>query len=233
MRKINRIEMEAARRRCAGTQVKVCGITNEADAVACVEAGAQFLGFNFYARSPRYIAPLTARRVIEGLKPRGVSVKYVGVFVDEEAETVRRVAREANLDAVQLHGSESPPYCQSLKPLSVIKALRVSRTYSPCDAAEYETESLLLDGWLENARGGTGQTFDWRLAQRTRERVARFWLAGGLTAENVGEAVKVVRPFAVDVCSSVELAPGRKDTALVRRFVAAVNEADAAPGVGK
>ncbi len=210
-----------------GTRVKICGITNKIDALACVEAGAHLLGFNFYPGSPRHIRAGAARGIVEAVKERAVSVDCVGVFVNEEIEDVRRIARETHLDAVQLHGDESPEYCVALRPLKVIKALRVNETYDPREAARYSCESVLLDAWREVSYGGTGQTFNWSLACSTRAHVVRLLLAGGLTPENVGEAVKIVQPFAVDVCGGVESAPGRKDIARVRRFIDAVHNASA------
>nr|MBA2339326.1 phosphoribosylanthranilate isomerase [Pyrinomonadaceae bacterium] len=132
-----------------GTRVKICGITNETDALACVEAGAHLLGFNFYFGSPRYVRAEVARGIIEAVKARAASVACVGVFVNEELENVRRIARETHLDAVQLHGDESPEYCAALRPLEAIKALRVNKTYDPREAARYSCESVLLDAWRE------------------------------------------------------------------------------------
>jgi phosphoribosylanthranilate isomerase len=201
-------------------KVKVCGITNSADARAAVEAGADALGFNFYARSPRYINPREARRIVSELPP---SVLCVGVFVNEDgAATVARMAEAAGMSAVQLHGDESPEYCAALGEHEVIKALRAGKDFAPEDAARYPARSILLDAYNAHARGGTGETFDWTLARRTRDVVGRLYLAGGLTPENVAGAIAVVAPYAVDVCSGVELAPGRKDAARVRAFIAAV-----------
>jgi phosphoribosylanthranilate isomerase len=203
-------------------KVKVCGITNLEDALAAVAAGADALGFNFYRRSPRYIAPEAARRIISELPP-AAEVLCVGVFVNEDsAATVARMAAESGVGAVQLHGDESPEYCVALGGQRVIKALRVGEDFAPEQATAYRAESVLLDAYSARARGGTGETFDWELARRTREVVAQLYLAGGLTVENVADALTAVRPYAVDVCSGVELAAGRKDAARVRAFVSAV-----------
>ena len=208
-------------------KVKVCGITSQADALEAVEAGADALGFNFYAGSPRYIAPEEARRIIARLPP---SVLCVGVFVNEDnAAAVARTAEQSGVSAVQLHGDESPEYCAELGGHEVIKALRVGKDFAPEEAARYPARSVLLDAYNARARGGTGETFDWTLARLTREVVAQLYLAGGLTPENVGEAIAVVAPYAVDVCSGVELAPGRKDAARVRAFVAAVRACEKKP----
>ena len=202
-------------------QVKVCGITNLEDALAALAAGADALGFNFYRRSSRYIAPDDARRIIAELPS---SVLCVGVFVNEEsAGMVARMARESGVAAVQLHGDETPEYCAALPGgLEVIKALRTGQDFAPEDAAAFPVRSILLDAFSEAARGGTGETCDWTLARRTREVVARLYLAGGLTPDNVAGAIAAVEPFAVDVCSGVEVSPGRKDAARVRAFIAAV-----------
>lgn len=202
--------------------VKICGITNIEDALASVEAGAHALGFNFYRDSPRYIEPSAARRIIDQLP---TSVLSVGVFVNERREQLERLADEAGVQAVQLHGDESPSYCRELKDLFVIKALRVSSHFEPEQAARYETGAVLLDGFSVRAHGGAGQTFDWSIAARTRPLVAKLFLAGGLNATNVAEAIACVQPYAVDVCSGLEITPGQKDQARVRAFIKAAQDA--------
>jgi len=205
-------------------QVKICGITNLADALAAVEAGADALGFNFYRRSPRFITTAAAHEIIARLPS---SVLTVGVFVNEaEPAQVARIAAQSGVAAVQLHGEESPDYCAALTGQQVIKALRVGDSFTPEQAARYRTHAILLDAFSPHAHGGTGLSFDWSLARRTRELVARLFLAGGLTPANVGAAIAAVRPFAVDVCSGVEAAPGRKDAKKLRAFVAAVRTAN-------
>lgn len=206
------------------TQVKICGITNTEDALAAVEAGAGLLGFNFYPKSPRYVSPGDVRRIVEQLPEH---VKGVGVFVNEDAEGVVRIASEAGVASVQLHGDETPQFCATLRGLSIIKALRVGKDFRVEDATKFDTDAMLLDAYVKDFRGGTGHTFDWSIAKRTREVVRRLVLAGGLTPENVAAAVKSVRPYAVDVCSGVETAPGRKNFQLMRRFVEAVHEVEA------
>jgi phosphoribosylanthranilate isomerase len=199
--------------------VKVCGITNLEDALAAVEAGADALGFNFYRRSPRYIVPDEARRIIEQLPS---TVMSVGVFVNEgEPQAVARIADLAGLNAIQLHGDETPSYCRALRGLFRIKALRASRDFRPETVREYETDAILLDAYTKEARGGTGQIVDWDVARRVRELVPQLFLAGGLSPENVAGAIAAVRPYAVDACSSLESAPGRKDNGRVRAFIAA------------
>ena len=205
-------------------RIKICGITSLNDALAAIDAGADALGFNFYRRSPRYVAPALARSIIERLP---AEVLCVGVFVNEESpEAVERLAAESGVGAVQLHGEESPEFCAALqRGRAVIKALRVGERFAPEQTLDYGADAILLDAFSTRARGGTGETFDWTLARRTRELVPQLYLAGGLTPANVREAVRAVRPFAVDVCSGVELSPGRKSPELMGRFVAAARAA--------
>jgi phosphoribosylanthranilate isomerase len=200
-------------------KVKICGITNLEDALAAVSAGADALGFNFYRRSSRFIEPEAARRIVDQLPAR---VLTVGVFVNEgEPDAVARIADRARVAAAQLHGDEPPHYCRALKDHLVIKALRVGPEFEPESAAEYETDAILLDAFSGQARGGTGNVIDWRLARRTRELVPKLFLAGGLSPENVAEAIRAVEPYGVDACSRLECAPGRKDASLVSAFIAA------------
>jgi phosphoribosylanthranilate isomerase len=203
-------------------RVKICGITNFEDALASVEAGAYALGFNFFRDSPRYIEPSAARRIIDKLP---TSVLTVGVFVNKSSEEVMRFANAARVRAVQLHGDESPAYCRELQSLFVIKALRVSSDFEPEKAADYETGAILLDGFTAGAYGGAGQNFDWSIAARTRPLVAKLFLAGGLNAINVAEAIACVQPYAVDVCSALEITPGKKDQSRVRAFIDAARKA--------
>ena len=204
------------------TLVKVCGITNLEDALAALEAGADMLGFNFYARSPRYVTPSDARRIIERM-PEGLTC--VGVFVNEPSpDDVLEIARESGVTSVQLHGDETAEFCRALAEFTIIKALRVGKDYNVESATAFETDAVLLDAYRPDAFGGTGHTFDWSLARATREAVPRLFLAGGLKPSNVAAAIESVAPFAVDVCSGVETSPGRKSFQLMRDFVAAVRE---------
>ncbi len=200
--------------------VKICGITNLKDALAAVSAGADALGFNFYKQSPRYIAPSAALKIIEQLPD---SVMSVGVFVNAGGpDEVARVADQIGLKAVQLHGDESPAYCRALKGRFVIKALRVAEGFEPSRVKEFETDAILLDAYSRRARGGTGRVVDWDVAREVRELHPKLFLAGGLSAENVADAVTAVRPFAVDACSSLESEPGKKDFGRVRAFIETV-----------
>lgn len=208
------------------TKIKICGITNLADALAAVEAGADELGFNFYAGSARFVEPSAARRIVEQL-PR--EVLCVGVFVNEETpEDVLTKARESGVGAAQLHGEETPEFCRGLKELKTVKALRVGEDFNAEAVKLYETDAVLLDAFCRVARGGTGQTFDWTIARRVRALVPQLYLAGGLTHENVAGAIASVRPDAVDACSGIESAPGKKDFGRVRAFISVVREADRA-----
>ncbi|HXD33317.1 MAG TPA: phosphoribosylanthranilate isomerase [Pyrinomonadaceae bacterium] len=199
--------------------VKICGITNLDDALTSVEAGAGALGFNFYRLSPRYIEPRDARAIIERLP---ANVLKVGVFVNEAApEIVEAIAREAGVDALQLHGDESPDFCVALKHRYVIKALAVTSDFEPTRVLDYEVEAIMLDGFHKHRRGGTGNTFDWSIARRTGDLFPKLFLAGGLSPENIAAAIHEAQPFAVDACSALEIEPGKKDHELVRSFVAA------------
>lgn len=203
--------------------VKICGITNPEDALAAVEAGADALGFNFWRPGKRYVAPEPAADIIAGLPG---AVWKVGVFVNEEISTVLRIARLAKLTAVQLHGAESPAYLESLGEYEKLKAIRVDSGFEAARLAEYRAATaLLLDG-VGVTPGGTGNSFDWSRAIEAKK-FGRVILAGGLTPENVSEAIRRVRPWGVDVASGVESAPGRKDHARMRAFVRAARDAAA------
>jgi len=205
-------------------RVKVCGITNLNDARACVKAGAYALGFNFYPKSPRYLPPLEASEIIRQL-PDGVFA--VGVFVNEpDSAAITTAAKRAGIHAVQLHGEESPSFCNSLNDLFIIKALRVGDDFNPAEAANFQTDAILLDAFKAGVYGGTGRSFDWTVAASTKDFVRKLFLAGGLNATNVGPAIKTVQPYAVDVCSGVESSPGRKDPAKLGAFMDAIRKAD-------
>jgi phosphoribosylanthranilate isomerase len=196
------------------TRVKICGITNWDDARLSVDLGASALGFNFYPASPRAISPADAWKIIRRLPP---FVEAVGVFVDWPVLVVEAMARALHLGAVQLHGSESPKAMGELgRKHCVIKAVQVGRGFRLASLSKYRrADALLLDGFARGLHGGTGRTVDWKLARAAR-RYGRIILAGGLTPENVAEAIRVVDPFAVDVASGVEARPGRKDPAQLR-----------------
>lgn len=209
----------------ANVKVKICGITNWTDARRAVEAGAQFLGFNFYRPSPRYIQVAAARRIIRRL-PDGVAA--VGVFVNESEANMLAIARRVGLDYLQLHGDEPPEQVARLKrEIAVIKAIRVRDSFRPKQLDSFgRASAILLDGFDAHRHGGTGKKFNWRLA-RGSNGSRRIFLAGGLTPENVAEAIRVARPYAVDVCSGVEARPGRKDPARMVALMWAVKAAEA------
>lgn len=207
-------------------RVKICGITNVEDAFAAVEAGADALGFNFYRKSPRYIKPERARAIIEQLPP---FVTPVGIFVNEDdLDAMARIVVEAGLAVVQLHGDESPALCRRVaERWRVIKAVRVGPEFHPHELALYPAHAILLDAARAGAYGGTGERFDWMLARRAKSFVSVLILAGGLSPENVAEAVRCVQPYAVDVCTGVEACPGKKDVERMRAFIAAAKAAGA------
>jgi phosphoribosylanthranilate isomerase len=209
----------------ARVKVKICGITNWTDARRAVEAGAQFLGFNFYRPSPRYIQVAAARRIIRRL-PDGIAA--VGVFVNESEANMLAIARRVSLDYLQLHGDEPPEQVARLKrEIAVIKAIRVRDSFRPKQLDSFgRASAILLDGFDARRHGGTGRKFNWRLA-RGSNGSRRIFLAGGLTPENVAEAIRVARPYAVDVCSGVEARPGRKDPARMVALMWAVKAAEA------
>lgn len=204
-----------------GTKVKICGITNADDAAAAVEAGADALGFNFYRKSSRYIEPALAKQIVAGLPP---FVMPVGVFVNEDVTTVRSIMDACGLTIAQLHGDESAAYCEQLA-RPVIKALRLKDRASFLTLAEFQGRSgvrgFILDTFSESAYGGTGRVTDWALASEAAKSTT-ILLAGGLTSANVGEAIRAVHPYGVDVSSGVERVPGRKDHAKIRAFLDAV-----------
>ena len=199
-------------------RVKICGVTRLEDALLAARLGADALGFNFWPGSRRFLAPAAARAMVERLPP---FVTPVGVFVNQPEEEILRAAGESGVRVVQLHGDEPPGLCARL-PFPVVKAVRVA-TPLPLDALRaYPVAAFLLDA-PSSGYGGSGVTFDWSLAEGVAG-LAPVILAGGLDPENVAAAVRRVRPYAVDVASGVESAPGVKDAARVARFIAAVRE---------
>ena len=203
------------------TRIKICGITNLADAQLAVELGANALGFIFYRQSKRYVAPALAAEICAALPP---FVAKVGVFVNESEVDIRKTLNDCRLDVVQLHGEESPEFCQRF-PVKVIKAIRVRSEDSVRTATDYDVDALLLDTYTAEQHGGTGQKFDWTLARQAKTMLrVPIVLSGGLTPENVGDAMRQVEPFAVDVASGVEAEPGRKDLEKLRRFFKACRQ---------
>lgn len=195
-------------------RIKICGITNESDALHAVACGADALGFVFFTGSPRCVDTETVRTIVDQLP---ADVVKVGLFVNEQPEEVNRCAAASGIDLVQLHGDETPDYCKQIdKP--IIKALRVRDEESLAGWQDYPAEALLLDAWHPEKFGGTGDACDWQLAARLA-RQTTIILAGGLSPINVAEAVRMVQPRGVDVSSGVEQSPGKKDPEKVRAFI--------------
>ncbi len=204
-------------------RIKICGITNLEDARLAVELGADALGFIFYPKSPRNVTLEAAREIIAQMPP---FVTSVGVFVDEAAAVVQDLAARAGLDWVQVHGQESPEYCRSLG-RRVIKGFRIKDAESLFGLEPFRgaVQALLLDTYKTGQVGGTGEIFDWRLA-REAKKYGPIILAGGLTPENVAQAITTVQPQAVDTASGTEAAPGKKDPAKLKAFFRAVRESE-------
>jgi phosphoribosylanthranilate isomerase len=201
------------------TKVKICGITNLEDALLSTKFGADALGFNFYEKSPRYILPEKAREIIEQL-PQGVL--KVGVFVNESLEKIAEIARIAKLDALQLHGEETPEFARELKArtnLEIIKAFRVSPEFKPEDVLQYETDAILLDAYNPQEHGGTGETFDWWKFKDSFSKIPNLYLAGGLSSKNITYPIGLINPYAVDACSLLEFEKGKKDKVEVINFI--------------
>lgn len=215
------------------TRVKICGITRPEDAALAVELGASALGFNFFPASPRHITPERARQIIRAVPP---PVMTVGVFADETSvDHVLTVARESGVNAIQVHECRLDEVSGSVAgvdgfrwPYPLIRAVTVDDSFEPASLQSLEAGAFLLDAFHPTLKGGTGRTMDWSKA-REATRYGRVILAGGLTPENVAEAIRQVRPFAVDVASGVEASPGVKDPSKLRAFFAAVHEADRNP----
>jgi phosphoribosylanthranilate isomerase len=207
------------------TRVKICGITNLKDALFAAEAGADALGFIFYAQSPRYIMTDRAREIILRLPP---FVAKVGVFVNEELDRVREIMTYCHLDYAQLHGDEPPEQVAALAPRA-IKAARVRSATDVERLRAYQAAAYLLDTYHPTKHGGTGEVFDWELAVEAKSHGVptelALILAGGLTPDNVADAIQRVHPYAVDVSSGVEAAPGIKDYQKVWRFIMAAKGA--------
>ena len=202
-------------------KIKICGITNLADATVAVEAGADLLGFVFYDQSPRCVPMGRAADIIRALPP---FVVKVGLFVNALPEAVFTVVRECGLSMLQFHGNESPEYCAQFGMMSM-KAFRIRDAESLHALPDYRTDAWLLDSYAADKPGGTGATFNWDIAVEAQKLGRPIFLAGGLTPENVANAVRHVRPFAVDVSSGVESTPGKKDAVKVRSFMAAARKA--------
>lgn len=203
--------------------VKICGITRPEDARAAIDAGADALGFMFYEPSKRFITPETAAKIIANVPP---SIDRVGVFVNADEPAIRTAIQKSGINVVQFHGEEFPDFCEKFRPMKIWKAFRMENEHSLTVVRRFKrTDAWLLDSYVKDAHGGTGETFNWDLAIKAKEEGRPVILAGGLASGNVGEAVSKVQPFGVDVSSGVESAPGIKDADLIRSFVYAAKTA--------
>ena len=201
------------------TKVKICGITNLEDALLSVRFGANALGFNFYALSPRYTPPGIVREIVNSLP---AETAKIGVFVNEKLAAIEGIAEIAKLTAIQLHGEETPEFAANVREkigLPVIKAFRVSPDFKPADVLEYDVDTVLLDAYSQKEHGGTGETFDWKVAEEVKSLVSQMYLAGGLRPDNVGTAIRLVNPYGVDVASGVEREKGKKDPVALEQFI--------------
>ncbi|MFH1655315.1 MAG: phosphoribosylanthranilate isomerase [Candidatus Omnitrophota bacterium] len=208
-------------------KIKICGITNLEDALNAVNLGADFLGFVFYKKSPRYITSAEAKKITLIL-PKIVG--KIGVFVDASQKQVKRIAKTCNLDYVQLHGNEDPVYCRKLagrgkEKIKIIKAFRIKDADSLKNISDYDVDFYLLDTFDKKARGGSGKSFNWNLVSKLKNLNLPIMLSGGLNHKNVKKAIKRLKLFAVDVSSGVEKSKGKKDFRLMRDFILAVKEA--------
>ena len=203
-------------------RIKVCGITNEKDALKAANLGAWALGFIFYKKSPRFISPYKAKKIIEQLPP---FVTPVGVFVNHNLGAMRDIIGHCGLRVVQLHGDEDHHFCHRLRRynVKVIKAFRVGEDFTPAIIEPYKVDAYLFDTLSQEAYGGTGKNFDWSLLKDIKSANVPIILSGGLNSQNVIEPVNHLKPYAVDVNSGVELAPGQKDHGKVKEFIDIVN----------
>ena len=195
-------------------KVKICGMTNLKDVKVAVDGGVDAVGFIFYKKSPRSVTMQAVRKIVLELPP---FVDSVGVFVNETAEQINKIADRCNLDRVQLHGNESPTFCKKIR-RRVIKAIRVKDIQSLKKLSDYPVSSFLLDTFSEDQYGGTGRVFDWNLAYPAKK-YGPIILAGGLTPINVHQAIQRIQPYGVDVCSGVESQPGIKDHKKMKAFL--------------
>ena len=198
-------------------KVKICGITNHEDAQKAMYYGAYAAGFIFHKKSPRYVSPSKARKLIEGLPP---FIVPVGVFVDLKEKAVRDICQFTRIRTVQFHGEETPLYCKRFTDYKIIKAFRVNDMFDPVGVRKYKVDAYLFDTYQENVIGGTGKTFNWEVLKGHKFEKPVI-LSGGLTAENVADAIGSVNPYAVDVSSGVEKTPGIKDPRKIREFMKA------------
>ena len=202
-------------------KIKICGITNLEDALNSVKAGCNALGFVFYRKSPRYITPEKANQIIKHIPAH---ILKIGVFVNAKEKAIKRTAKLCNLDMLQFHGNESPDFCKKFKGYKIIKAFRVKDKIELKNLLNYKTSSYLFDTFVKSKMGGTGRKFNWTLVRHLKGLRKPIFLSGGLNAENVTEAIKQVRPDWLDVSTSVEIKPGKKDYNKVKEFIEIVRK---------
>lgn len=202
-----------------GVKVKICGITNLEDALASLFNGAGAIGFVFYKKSPRYISPLQARNISRILPKK---IARVGVFVDEKVSTVKRIAKFCGLDMLQFHGEEPPEYCKEFKGYKVIKVFRIGKKEDLDCISKYKTFAYLFDSFSKTKLGGTGTKFNWKILAQAVKMKPVVFISGGLTCNNARPAIKLLKPDWVDVSSSLELEPGKKDHNKIKKFIQSV-----------
>lgn len=205
-------------------RVKVCGITREEDALVAVQEGAHMLGFIFVPSSPRYVGPESARSIIAQLPD---DVLPVGVFVNATTAEIRKNVDTTGIRLIQLHGDESPEAVRGFD-LPIWKAFRVRPGFDPSTLMRFTVDGFLLDAYVPGQNGGTGTTFDWEFAVAAKK-LGRIILSGGITSENVAEAIRTVSPYAIDVSSGVESSPGIKDARKVKQLFDAIRKTQESP----
>lgn len=199
-------------------KVKICGITNISDAIASVNSGCDALGFVFYKKSPRYITPKKASHIIRGI-PKNV-IK-IGVFVNSREKIIKEIAKLCKLDILQFHGEESAGFCQKFKNYKIIKAFRIKDRIDWIDILRYKSFAYLFDAFAKSKIGGTGKRFNWDILRRPKNIKQPIFLSGGLNSRNVRRAVEKLHPDWLDVSSSVESHPGKKDRHKLKKFIQA------------
>lgn len=197
-------------------KVKICGITNLEDALLSVNGGSDALGFVFYKKSPRYIAPLKAKDIIKQLPPH---ILKIGIFVNAREKVIKHIAKMCGLDMLQFHGNESPEFCDRFSDYKIIKAFRIKDKVDYKNILRYKCVAFLFDTFVPSEIGGTGREFDWRLISHINHIKRPIFLSGGLHVKNVKKAIGMVQPDWVDVSSSVETIPGKKDHKKVKKFI--------------
>jgi Phosphoribosylanthranilate isomerase len=205
------------------TRIKICGITNKVDAINVSKLGVDMMGFIFYEKSKRFVKPIVAKDIINELPDQ---IEKVGVFVDEKEANIRSIAEEVGINTIQLHGSETPEFCSAIRrDYKVIKAFRIKGGEDLRKVNDYDVDYYLMDTFKTDSVGGTGEVFDWKLL-KDFEFLRPVILSGGLNPINVGRAMKEVVPYGVDVATGVEKSPGKKDAALLKKFVEEVRKTE-------